>query len=282
VTDEFITTSEQFNHHFKKNFLTASRKRFYCILLLLIFGIIPLFINKILTFKPSQKQAFLKEKYFKHIRIVYQNRPPIKKSEFQKPKPQTSIDTKGLVQIPIKTVNRLKSVDKGDTETHGLLLDDDSELENILATVRDAGRKEKEKLGVVYTDGAKQIAVDEDRKGGITLSKTIPERKKIVRYWTADDIKAINRTVEKNEKLIYLCYQKFKDVIKEKRGFITVQFEITREGAIDKKSIKLLESPIKNKEFVSCVLKRIKYFRGFPKPTYPNAKNYVFTKKWYF
>lgn len=108
------------------------------------------------------------------------------------------------------------------------------------------------------------------------------KREEIKQYWQKEEIDGLEIIVKKQSALIYSCYKKFKSKLHEKRGFIKVAFEIKANGKVDRKSIKLLSTSIKNRELISCILKRVKYFKNFKPAKYSLAKNYKFEKKWNF
>lgn len=113
-----------------------------------------------------------------------------------------------------------------------------------------------------------------------TLDTT--KREEIKQYWQKEEIDGLEIIVNKQSALIHSCYKKYKSKLHEKRGFIKVRFEIKANGKVDRKSIKLLSTSIKNRELISCILKRVKYFKNFKPANYSLAKNYVFEKKWNF
>ena len=129
------------------------------------------------------------------------------------------------------------------------------------------------------------IVLDEKSRSEMLLNLSgidTTKREEIKQYWQKEEIEGLEVIVNKQSALIYSCYKKFKSKLHEKRGFIKVKFEIKANGKVDRKSIKLLSTSIKYKELVSCVLKRVKYFKNFKPAKYSLAKNYVFEKKWNF
>jgi hypothetical protein len=130
-----------------------------------------------------------------------------------------------------------------------------------------------------------QIVLEDTSRTNMALNISgldTTKREEIKQYWQKEEIDALERAVIKQKSIIHSCYNRFKKEMLDKRGFIKVKFEIQANGKLDKKSVELISTSLKHKELISCLLKRVKYFKNFKPASYSLAKNYVFEKKWNF
>ena len=279
-----ITSKKSFIKTFKREYLTSSSKRFYLILLSVILGLFPFFINKIIYAESTNYKSNYKDIFLKKIKLKYLNRQKdVPMRQYLKP-PLILNDEQIAKRMESRKKQRELSVlsrPSDDAEENSILLSDDSSLDDVLDNVLSVNNRIKESRGVVFVDNFNK-SIDTKRVGEIVLDRKPVERKAVVRTWSSEEINDIEKAVKQNERTIYLCYQKFKDELMGKKGSITVRFEISPLGKIIKKSVKLLDTQIKNKEFLDCIIRRVKYFRGFNKAKHSEAKNYIFEKKWFF
>ena len=116
--------------------------------------------------------------------------------------------------------------------------------------------------------------------------KILDEQKISIRretgYRSGSDVKAINKAIDKNNKKLILCYDRFKRKYSNLKGSIKVEFFIDTLGRIQKKSLKIIETNIPHLDFVECILKQIKRYRNIPKASRNARGNYLFTKKYLF
>jgi hypothetical protein len=275
-----IKNQDQFNKYFKKDSTFSEQFKHTFLIFFVFITIFILFLEKApFFFSPAELALSKKKNFYRTLKVIYQNHP-IKQKE--KKKKQHFILTISPSQdlkenLVILSGKKTKTGIENSIES---FLASENELSDILQKVYTEVRRNKKLRGVEFIELTSAKNIKENKKQH--LFKNIGKRKKVRKFWTEKEIEKINSVVRKNERVIRNCFEKHKIQIIEKRAFILIQFEITPLGKIDKNSIKILKTNTKNKEFLKCIKKRIRFFRDFPKAKYSKTENYKFTKRWFF
>jgi hypothetical protein len=101
-------------------------------------------------------------------------------------------------------------------------------------------------------------------------------------YRSSSDLKEINLAIDKNNKAIIICYDKFKRIYSDLKGSVKVEFYVDTLGKIKKETLEVVETTIPHQDFIDCLLKNIKRFRNIPAASKNAQGDYLFTKKYLF
>jgi hypothetical protein len=204
---------------------------------------------------------------------------------------QQRIQQEGLLyegEVDTALVNKLKGTTKIELAT-------EDELDDILDGFVDAYNAEKlkefelsarskELLNIGPTFRVTELNTPTERNSNIGFGeKVVIDEDRIQQgFRTKEELEKINRLIRKQESIYTSCMVKLKRKEPDISFFFKIQFKIDSIGKIRNETIELLEHNIPDSEVLDCILRRSRYFRGFPRATQPNAADYIFRKKYVF
>ena len=73
----------------------------------------------------------------------------------------------------------------------------------------------------------------------------------------------ITFAIQKKESMIEYCFKREAKFFNDLQGYVVVRFIILHTGKVEKSSVKIINSSLRNKKIEMCIIKRLQSWRGF-------------------